>query len=142
MRRGELEEARQMLAELEAEATARGDEQTRVHVVWYRSIIQWLVGDWQLALQSATEAYDVGEQSQFPNNGGFKGRVKALIEADLGLVEEARASAQEAVAEMDALGNDIFSLLSAGVLGRLELALGNSRKPAGTSASCHYIGAQ
>jgi DNA-binding CsgD family transcriptional regulator len=62
---------------------------------------------------------------QFPNNGGWKGRIKALIEADLGLVEQARASAEEGVTEMDALGNEMFIILSFAVLGRLELALGN-----------------
>jgi DNA-binding CsgD family transcriptional regulator len=61
---------------------------------------------------------------QFANNGGWKGRVKALIETDLGLVEQARASAEEGLAEMQLVRNDVFCLLCRGVLGRLELALG------------------
>jgi DNA-binding CsgD family transcriptional regulator len=114
-----------MLAALETETMARGDEHTRKHVLWYRSIIEWFGGNLQRALELANEAYDVGEQTQFPNNRGWKGRLKALIEADLGLVEEARASAHEGVAAMEALGNEMFTILSLAALGRLELALGN-----------------
>jgi DNA-binding CsgD family transcriptional regulator len=127
LRQGQLEDARAMLADLEAESTARGDEQTRVYVLWFRSILEWVAGNWHQALELATEAYDVGEQTRFLANAGWNGRVKALVETDLGLVERARASAEESVAEMDALGNESFSLLSLAVLGRLELALGNAR---------------
>jgi DNA-binding CsgD family transcriptional regulator len=125
IRQGRLEEARAMFAVLEDETVARGDEQTRTHVLWYRSILEWFCGDWQLALELASEACGRGEQMRFANNGGWEGRVKALIEADLGLVNQARASAEEGLAEMQGFRNDVFSLLCLGVLGRLELALGN-----------------
>jgi ATP/maltotriose-dependent transcriptional regulator MalT len=79
----------------------------------------------QGALELATEAYEVGEQTRFPSNSGWNGRIKALIETDLGLVEQARASAEEGVTKMGAQGNEIFRILSIAVLGRLELELGN-----------------
>jgi DNA-binding CsgD family transcriptional regulator len=120
-----------MFAEVEAAAMARGDEQTRTHVLWYQSMLEWLRGNWPLALEMANGAYDRGEQMRFANNGGWKGRVKALIEADLGLVEEARASAEEGLAEMQAVQNEVFCLLCLGVLGRLELALGNVQEAGG-----------
>ena len=125
LRQGRLEEAREMFAALEGETVARGDEQTRAHILWYQSILEWLGGDWQLALERAREGCDLGDQMQFANNGGWKGRVKALIETDLGLTEQARASLDEALAEVQAFGNEVFRLLCVGVLGRLELALGN-----------------
>jgi DNA-binding CsgD family transcriptional regulator len=126
IRQGRLEEARAMFAVLEDETVARGDEQTRTHVLWYRSILEWFAGNWQFALELASEACGLGEQMRFASNGGWKGRVKALIEADLGLVKEARASAAEGLAEMQqGSRNEVFSLLCVGVLGRLELALGN-----------------
>jgi DNA-binding CsgD family transcriptional regulator len=131
VRQGELEEARTMLAALEDESTARGDEQTRIHLLWYRTIIEWFVGNLREALELATEAYEVGEQTRFPSNAGWNGRVKALIETDLGLVDQARASAEQGVAESDAIGNKIFSILSRAVLGRLELALGNAEAAGG-----------
>jgi DNA-binding CsgD family transcriptional regulator len=125
IRQGRLQEARAMFTVLEAETVARGDEQTRAHILWYQSLLEWLGGNWQLALDRANEGCDLGEQMRFANNGGWKGRVKALIEADLGLAEQARASAEEGLAEMQAFGNEVFCLLCLGVLGRLELALGN-----------------
>jgi DNA-binding CsgD family transcriptional regulator len=125
VRQGKVEEARAMLALLEDESAAQGDEQARIDVLWYRAIIEWFVGNLQQALELTTEAYEVGEQTRYPNNAGWNGRMKALIETDLGLVERARASAEAGVAEMDAVGNEIFSLLSLAVLGRLEFALGN-----------------
>jgi DNA-binding CsgD family transcriptional regulator len=131
IRQDELGEARVMLAGLGDEAGARGDEQTHVHVLWYQSLLEWFAGNWRQALEMASQAYDLGDELQFPNNGGWKGRVKALIEADLGFVEQARASAKESVAEMDALGNEVFRLLALGVLGRLELALGNVQAAGG-----------
>ena len=46
-------------------------------------------------------------------------------------MERARASAEEGVAESDAVGNEAFRLLCLGVLGRLELALGDMRAAGG-----------
>ncbi len=55
----------------------------------------------------------------------------ASIETDLGLVEEARASAHAGLAQSEAIGNEAFRLLCLGVLGRLELALGDVRVAGG-----------
>jgi hypothetical protein len=51
--------------------------------------------------------------------------MKALIEADLGLVEQARISADEGITETETFGNEMFRILCVSVLGRLEPALGN-----------------
>jgi len=125
IRQGRLQEARAMFTAMEGETVARGDEQTRTHILWYQCILEWLGGNWHQALEHANEGYALGEQMGVAINGGWKGRVKALIEADLGLAEQARASAEEGLAETQALGNEVFSLLTLGVLGRLELSLGN-----------------
>jgi DNA-binding CsgD family transcriptional regulator len=53
------------------------------------------------------------------------GRAKALIQADLGLVEAARVSAETGAAASRAMSDEFFEISSVGVLGRLELALGN-----------------
>ena len=53
------------------------------------------------------------------------GRVKALIEADLGLVDQARASAEDGLAAAQAMSDEYFAISSIAVLGRLELAVGN-----------------
>ena len=53
------------------------------------------------------------------------GRATALIETDLGLVQEARLSAEVGLAGSRAMSDEFFAISSLGVLGRLELALGN-----------------
>jgi DNA-binding CsgD family transcriptional regulator len=53
------------------------------------------------------------------------GRIRALVETDLGLVEQARAHAEEGLASARADSEEIFIVLTLSVLGRLELALGN-----------------
>jgi DNA-binding NarL/FixJ family response regulator len=47
------------------------------------------------------------------------------VEADLGLVEQARVSAREALAFSEATAKEHYIILALGVLGRIELELGN-----------------
>jgi DNA-binding CsgD family transcriptional regulator len=126
MRRGELDRARALLDELEAIAVARGNEDTRRETVWYLCVLEWLAGRWQRALDHATTAHELGEQIHGAHSG-FTGRWKALVEVDLGLVEQARASAEESLAQAQASSNESFVIVILGVLGRLELLLGNLR---------------
>ncbi len=123
-RLGEIHRSRVMSEELERKALARGDQGTRFLILWSLSEIEWLAGNWQQALDHATAAQELGEQ-RFPPTGAWVGRIRALVEADLGLVEEARAHAEEGIASAQAFSQDIFMVLGLGVLGRLELALGN-----------------
>ncbi len=132
MRLGEIDRPHAIFEALEAKAAARGDEVTRTLLLWYRSLVDWYAGRWQRALEFAAAANELGEQSQFAHNLAWAGRVRGLLEADLGLVEEARASANDA---LDASrGDEIFTIASLGVLGRLELELGNVDVGCGLSA--------
>jgi ATP/maltotriose-dependent transcriptional regulator MalT len=131
MRQGQLEEARAMFADLSAEAMARGNEWTRIQVLWHQSSLEWFAGSLQLAFELAVEAFEAGELAQFHANRAWRGRVMGLVEVDLGLVERARASAQEGIETSKTRGADIFCLLCEGVLGRLELALGNMQTAGG-----------
>ena len=123
MRLGQVEEARAVLERLDAKAVARGDEGNRAQMLWSLSTVEWLAGRWGKALGYADEAYELMNQTQ--ERRGMVGRVKALIEADLGLVEQARASVEEGLMAAQAMADEYFAIASIGVLGRLELALGN-----------------
>jgi ATP/maltotriose-dependent transcriptional regulator MalT len=127
LRQGEVERARAILEECERTALARGDEGARGLVGWHLALLEWLTGRWPQALDRAIAAHELAEVNQL-GNLLFVGRVKALIEADLGLIEEARASAEEGLAVAEATSNEVFVVLTLGVLGRLELALGNLEK--------------
>jgi DNA-binding CsgD family transcriptional regulator len=124
-RLGEVDRARTVLEELEATALERGDEGSRVMVLWPLSMLEWLAGRWSRARELAAAAYVLTEQTQHPRGRAWVGRAKALIEADLGLVDEARASATEALAFCEETTKEYFAIVALGVLGRLELELGN-----------------
>ena len=128
---GELDRPRAILEELGEAAIARGDEGTRLMVTWRLGMLEWLAGRWPQALDHATTASELVEQTQHPHGRSWVGRVKALIEADLGLVDQARASAQESLAYAKAATNEFFTITALGSLGRVELALGNHQAASG-----------
>ena len=97
MRLGEIDRARTLLEEVDARAVARGHEYTHMNRLWYLAMAEWLAGRWQRALEHAAAAHEVTEQIAGARIG-FAGRFKALVETDLGLVEQARASTEEGLA--------------------------------------------
>jgi DNA-binding CsgD family transcriptional regulator len=133
MHLGEIDGPRDILGELEARAQARGDETTRAMALWRLCMLEWLAGRWRLALEHAVAAKELAEQTQHAHARAWAGRAKALVEVDLGFVAEARATVDEAVAVARESGNDVYAMFGVGVLGRLELALGDA------SAAAHHL---
>jgi DNA-binding CsgD family transcriptional regulator len=131
VRLGELDRASTILQELEAKAAARGDEGTRREILWRLPIVEWLAGRWQHALDLAAAGLEATEQTQDPHNLAFVGRIRALVEVDLGLVDEARASAEEGLAFAQSVADEVNVIWCLGVLGRLELVLGDLEAAAG-----------
>jgi ATP/maltotriose-dependent transcriptional regulator MalT len=125
MRLGEFDRARTLLEEVESHALDRGDELSRAMALWALALVEWGAGRWDRALERATAAHELTEQIQHPHAKTWVGRAKALIEVDLGLVEQARLSAAEALASARATSHDAFAIVIVGMLGRLELELGN-----------------
>src|SRR5262249_13852505 len=62
MRRGEIDHARTLLEEVHGRAVARGDEYTHMNALWYLTMLEWLAGRWQRALEHAIAAHGVTEQ--------------------------------------------------------------------------------
>jgi DNA-binding CsgD family transcriptional regulator len=129
MRMGEIEPARETLEELEAKAAARGDEYSRVMILWPLSMLEWLAGRWRRSLEYSQAAYELGPQHI--HGHVWIGRMKALIEADFGLLDEARASAQEGLALAREESNEFARISSLATLGRIELSLGHVDAAAG-----------
>jgi DNA-binding CsgD family transcriptional regulator len=125
VRMGDTDRARAVLEEFEAQAHERGDEVSRVLALWPLAVIEWLAGRWQRALEHANAAYELTVQTQHPHAQNWVGRAKALIEADLGLVDDARATALEALTLARASSVEFHMILAQAVLGRVELMLGN-----------------
>jgi ATP/maltotriose-dependent transcriptional regulator MalT len=125
IRLGEPARAQAILEEAAAAAAAHGDEQTRAELLWTLSFVEWQAGRWQQGLEHATLAYELSDQIHVTMSRALAGRNKALIETDLGLVEQARASAEDALAASRASSSERFAIWNLGVLGRLELELGD-----------------
>ena len=121
---GEIERPRAVLEELAEAAETRGDEGTKMMCLWMLGQLEWLAGHWSRALEHAVEAYELTDQTQYAHSRAWVGRVKGLVEADLGLVEQARVSAGESLALGDQVGEH-YTIYALAVLGRIELALGN-----------------
>jgi DNA-binding CsgD family transcriptional regulator len=126
LRLGKIDEARVIIEQAEAAASARGDEISRIVIVWYLAILEWYAGRLRSALDHASSATVAGEEAEFAHGRIWVARIRALIETDLGLVDEARASAEDGLAVSSVVGTHVFSLQGQGVLGRLELVQGNA----------------
>jgi DNA-binding CsgD family transcriptional regulator len=131
MRLDEIDRARSLFEELEGKAAARGDEGTRGQILWALGALEWLAGNWQTSLVHCNTAYELAQQSQDPHVMPNAGRMKALVEVDLGLIEQARLTADESLAISTAITNDFFTVNALATLGRLELLLGNTERAAG-----------
>ena len=128
---GKLDEARSILARIDETAAARGDERMRSQVAGNLARLEWFAGNWPVALDRLALAVELTTAALSRHHRAFTGRLRALSEADLGLVEQARASAAEALETAEAMGDQEWRALTLGVLGRLELALGNVEAAAG-----------
>jgi DNA-binding CsgD family transcriptional regulator len=121
----ELDRARERLDTVGRNAEARGDEHTRSWVLLVLIYLEWYAGRWQRALACATDAAEVAEQTQERQYAGMVSVHKAVLEADLGLVEQARASGQSGLAFSQEVGDEIFTTLNLAALGHAEFVLGN-----------------
>ena len=75
-RAGDTDGARALLEQLEGEAAARGDEASRGQLVWWLSLLEWLVGRWERALEHANVAYELAQQTQYAHARVWVGRAR------------------------------------------------------------------
>jgi ATP/maltotriose-dependent transcriptional regulator MalT len=122
---GEVERALSIFEEMAEEAAVRGDEGSRGQILWRVSLLEWYTGRLRRALNHAADALGVADQAHDLHQRIFMGRIKALVETDLGLVESARASAEEGLRLANERSDEVNVFTCLGSLGRLELALGN-----------------
>jgi DNA-binding CsgD family transcriptional regulator len=124
-RQGRLDDARAILEELMERADDPGEDDTPPLVVHELSMVEWFAGRWERALELAEIACAALEQTKGRGYHVWGLCEKSMLETDLGLVEEARATAGDAIAVAHALCSTLFVGLCHGALGRLEFALGD-----------------
>jgi DNA-binding CsgD family transcriptional regulator len=128
MFRDELDRARAILESRLAQYTSDAARNAaHVHLTW----LEWLSGRWQLALDHGIEAIELAELSDVSIARARALQQTALVEAHLARIEEARRRAEQALEAGRATSSEILTVESIGVLGHLELALGNVADAAG-----------
>jgi len=122
---GEIGRADAAFEKLQADAAARGDDYSQNLILWHRALAQWAAGRLRPALEFADRAQELGGQIQKWHESAWVGRVRALVEADLGLADEARASARQGIARAQELSLDMYDALCRSTLGHVELVADN-----------------
>jgi DNA-binding CsgD family transcriptional regulator len=120
---GRTEEARDVLSQLLAGATERGDEWARLWVLQELSQLDRDAGRFEAADRSLLEALEITQQAGFWHRTVLVG--KAYLDTQLGRVDDARSAANEAVELGIASKSENVRLDSLAVLGFLELSLGD-----------------
>ena len=122
---GELDRARAILARARAAAAIRGDDRLRRYLDGSLGRLEWFAGNWQAAIDHLNLSDDSADWMRLRHHRGHTGRLRALAEADLGLVEQARTSAADGARRRRGDVGPEWKILILGVLGRLELMLGD-----------------
>jgi len=121
---GQLDRARSVLQDLHRLAVEGGVESSLPNTFFYLSILEWLAGNWEEARQHAQDSYLAAQLTGLGEIGALYQR--ALVDAHLGRVDEARTAAQRSL-EMAETAGDVRIIQDLGVLGFVDLSLG---KPA------------
>jgi DNA-binding CsgD family transcriptional regulator len=121
----ELDRAAEMLEAMERDAVARGDEHARAFAVLQMIYRDWYAGRWRSALEHAAVALEVAEQTGEAQYAAMACSFTASVQADAGLVEQARATAQRGLTCAEQMQDEVFGVLNLAALGAVDLALGN-----------------
>jgi DNA-binding CsgD family transcriptional regulator len=122
---GRLDEAGTLVQALLAEAAARGDEWSSTFLEALAADIACRRGDWHWAAKRADSACILAEQV-LGSPDGWTLYLRALVDAHLGRVESARASAEAGMAASEGVGFYQGSALNASVLAFLDLSVSDA----------------
>lgn len=120
---GRLDEARTLSERLLADAAALGNEAGRMQGLRLLAQVDFRAGDWEVADRHAIEARELMLQIGPQPTVTY---IKAVIDAHLGRVDEARKAAREWIAYCARVNSFYGRIQHTSVLGLLELGLGNA----------------
>jgi DNA-binding CsgD family transcriptional regulator len=119
-----LDKARELFEAAADDAESSGDDYTYSSLLAYLTELECRAGNFSVAAAHAAECWLRSEQRGEQFQGGATLWSKALADAHLGRVEEARAAAERGTALSAEIGEDCFWVLNQFALGFLELSLG------------------
>lgn len=121
----QLDRARQIMEDVDATAASAGDEATRQWVALNMIPLEWYTGHWPRAMELAAVALEFAQQTQELQYRSMVQETRALVEADLGRLEEARHSAEEGVRFARMVSDEVSTIAGTAALGRVELLAGD-----------------
>ena len=121
----ELDRSRAMLEAMLSGCVERGDEHTRQWVVLQLVIVEYLAGRLHRALEHGRLAREIAEQTHEAQYGGMALSAVAGLEADLGLLEQARRSADDGLRRSRSVSDEVFTIRNLAARGRVELVSGD-----------------
>jgi DNA-binding CsgD family transcriptional regulator/tetratricopeptide (TPR) repeat protein len=125
-----LDEARELLAIVRASAAEHGDDSAGPWVLMRLGQVELLAGNWDAAAELLESAHELAiETGQRPLETMTRCAL-ALLYAQQGRAEAARAAAAEGLAVSRPLGDGIGTAFGLWALGTLELSLGNAEAAA------------
>lgn len=122
---GRLDEARERLFRAFDNAVGVGDERAQIGLFVLLAELECRAGNWELAGGHAADGYEHAEQIGHEHDMSAGLYARALVDAHLGLAEQAREEADRGIALSESCGDEIFLCQSLAVLGFLELSLGD-----------------
>ena len=125
------DEARGLLERELGRATATGDEPGKGGLLLHLTELECRSGNWRRADELAAECHELYERRGLEFQGALPMYARALVDAHLGRTEQCRAAAQKGVAIARDAGDWVFEIQNLGVVGFLELSLGNLEAAAG-----------
>lgn len=123
---GRLDEARTLFESAYDVAIDQGHELSRLALLLNLSELESRAGRWLAAAAHAAEGHELVEQRGLEQSQSGLLHVRALADAHLGRVDEARAAAEEGLALAQGVKGELFRVRNLAVLGFLELSRGDA----------------
>ena len=127
---GRLDEARTLLEELISQAAGRRDEPVWLIAQWALIETELVGGKWEAATAHAESMWELAEQMGLEHDASWSLSRKALVDAHLGRVAASRSEAELGIALAEEAKTDDIRVIHLGVLGFLELSLGDEETAA------------
>ena len=129
VRAGRLAEARPMLLRQRQRTLDEGDESSRDLICLFLAELEWLAGNWHVALEHAQEGLEVTEQTGSEVTHAALAVPLALVSGARGELDAAIRMVSAAAAQSDAIDERSYATYNRHAQGFLELTRGKAELP-------------
>lgn len=120
-----FDEAREVLEWALAAAIEAGHEDARCSCLFHLGDLERRAGNWEKARRFSDATRELNAQAGTEQEYASCLVIGAMLDAGMGRIEQARADAHTGLAAAERIGDETFAIHHRGVLGFIELSLGN-----------------